>query len=434
MVKRVVGALVGVAMVAEGMRVSKHGSSGSGKTLAGVPVLNYQTAYHGKARTSAAEKEHWIVFAKKGVETKTLEDLCKSSGACERTGHPSQGGVPFFEVYTTEEGLEKVLLEAAGAIDFVEPDGIFRLDDPEPEVEAQSSASWGLDTVGVDDAQFTGEGTHIYVFDTGIRFTHDDFSGRALPGVDYTTAAEEEVCNGNDFECAIDRQGHGTHCAGTAGGDTYGVAPKTTLYAIKTLSDAGDGQWSWTMDGLDWVAVNGESPRVASLSLGGRGVLDSFVTTVDAAVAAGVVVSVAGGNSRADACGFSPAFVPSAITVGSTDRRNRRSGFSNFGSCTDIWAPGSAIVSAGVASDSAQRTLDGTSMACPHVSGGAALLFQEDPGRSPADVLATMLSKAAEGYLTNLMDDDVNLLLWVGEGDAAPPESSCRRRLLCLGR
>jgi len=436
MVKRVAAVLAGVAMVSEGMRVSKQGSSGSGKTLAGVPVLNYQTAYGGQARASAAEKEHWVVFAKKGVESKTLETLCKSSGACEKMGNPSQGGVPFFEVYTTEERLEKVLLGAPDAMEFVEPDGTFELDDPEPAVEAaetRNSASWGLDTVGVDDAQYTGAGTHIYVLHTGVRVTHSDFSGRAFPALD-CTSDELVVCDPSDTNCANDIQGHGTHCAGSAGGTTYGVAPGSSVYGIKVLSDSGSGSFSWSFWALDWMATSGSSPSVASMSLGGRGVLDSMAVAVDAAVAAGIVVSVAGGNSNADACGFSPAFVPSAITVGSTTRRNARSSFSNFGRCTNIWAPGSDIVSAGVNSDTARTTLSGTSMACPHVSGGVALLFEEDGSRSPAKILELLQYKATAGVIRGLRAGDVNYLLWVGEGDAAPPDAACRRRLLCFGR
>ena len=435
MVKRVAGVLAGVAMVSEGMRVSKQGASGSGKTLAGVPVLNYQTAYGGQARSSADEKEHWVVFAKKGVESKTLEELCKSSGACEKTGNPSQGGVPFFEVYTTEERLEKVLSAAPDAMEFVEPDGTFELDDPEVDVEAdenRASASWGLDTVGVDQAEFTGAGTHIYVLDTGVRTTHSDFTGRAFPAVD-CTSNELVECDPTDLNCALDRQGHGTHCAGTAGGDRFGVAPQANVYGIKVLSDRGSGSFSWSFWALDWTATKAQSPRVASMSLGGRGVLDSMAAAVDAAVAAGVVVSVAGGNSNADACGFSPAFAAKAITVGSTTRQNARSSFSNFGRCTNLWAPGSDIISAGVNSDSAQRSLSGTSMACPHVSGGVALLFEEDPTRTPAQILEILQFKAADEFITGLRPDDVNYLLWVGQGDAAPPDAPCRRRLLCWG-
>lgn len=411
MVKRVAGVLAGVAMVSEGMRVSKQGSAGSGKTLGGVPVLNYQTAYGGKARASAGEKEHWVVFAKKGMETKTLEDLCESSGACEKTGHPSEGGVPFFEVYTTEEGLEKVLEEASGAVDFVEPDGTFELDDPVADPTPES-ASWGLDTVGVDGASGDGSGTHIYVLDTGVRVSHNDFSGRAIPALD-CTSDELVECNG-DTSCAGDVQGHGTHCAGTAGGNTFGVARNANIYGVKVLSDSGSGSFSWSFWSLDWMATKGAFPSVASMSLGGRGVLDSMAVAVDSAVNAGIVVSVAGGNSNMDSCGFSPAFVPSAITVGSTTRSNARSSFSNFGSCTNIWAPGSDITSAGVRSDSASARQSGTSMACPHVSGAAALLLQANGNSRPSEILDRLRSNAKSDLISGLRDGDSNLLLWVG--------------------
>merc|ERR1712086_984387 len=97
------------------------------------------------------------------------------------------------------------------------------------------------------------------------------------------------------------------------------------------------------------------------------------------------------------------AFAAKAITVGSTTRQNARSSFSNFGRCTNLWAPGSDIISAGVNSDSAQRSLSGTSMACPHVSGGVALLFEEDPTRTPADILEILQFKAADEFITGLV-------------------------------
>merc|ERR1712187_819279 len=117
---------------------------------------------------------------------------------------------------------------------------------------------------------------------------------------------------------------------------------------------------------------------------------------VDAATNAGVAVIVAGGNSNSDSCRFSPAFVPSAITVGSTTSTDARSSFSNYGSCTNIWAPGSSVVSASHTSDTGSRSLSGTSMACPHVSGAAALVLATDPSKKSSAVLAEMLSTATQ--------------------------------------
>merc|ERR1712050_430080 len=141
---------------------------------------------------------------------------------------------------------------------------------------------------------------------------------------------------------------------------------------------------------------------------------------VDAATNAGVTVVVAGGNSNRDACGFSPAFVPSAITVGSTDSRDRRSSFSNYGACTNIWAPGSSILSAGHRSDSATATFSGTSMACPHVSGAAALVLGADNSKNPAKVLQELLDNAALDTLSDLKAGDTNAMLYVGAGGAPP--------------
>merc|ERR1712087_4629 len=147
------------------------------------------------------------------------------------------------------------------------------------------------------------------------------------------------------------------------------------------------------------------------MSLGGSGTQQAMADAVDAAVNGGVVVVVAGGNSNGDACRFSPAFVPSAITVGSTTSTDARSSFSNYGSCTNIWAPGSSILSAGHTSNSATRTLSGTSMACPHVSGGAALVLQRNPSWTPSRVLGQLQDVAFNNVLSGLFSSDTNKLL-----------------------
>merc|ERR1719225_1023923 len=192
------------------------------------------------------------------------------------------------------------------------------------------------------------------------------------------------------------------------------------ISSVKVLSDSGSGAWSWSYDALDWLAISSVRPAVASMSLGGSGTQQAMKDAVDAAVAAGVVVSVAAGNSNTDACNFSPAFVPSAITVGSTDATDSRSSFSNYGTCVDIWAPGSSVVSLSRTSDSGTRSLSGTSMACPHVSGAAALVLGADPSKNPAKVLQELLDNAALDTISDLKAGDTNAMLYVGAGGAPP--------------
>jgi len=283
-------------------------------------------------------------------------------------------------------------------------------------------SSWGLERIGCETRMGEGEGVHVYVADTGIRHTHVDYGGRAIPTIDLSDPADTVTeCNGA-LDCAKDAQGHGSHCAGTVAGTTYGVAPKATLHSAKVLSDEGTGSWSWSYSALDWIATKGERPAVVSMSLGGAGTQSAMKTAVDAAVAAGVTVVVAGGNENSDACGFSPAFVPSAITVGSTTSTDTRSSFSNYGTCTDIWAPGSAITSCGIGSDTDSATYSGTSMACPHVSGGAAIVLGGNADATPAEVVSSLLDAAQGNAISGLMDGDTNKLLWVSSNPApAPP-------------
>jgi len=281
-----------------------------------------------------------------------------------------------------------------------------------------TSQLWGLQRVAAYTRASQGSGVTVFLTDTGVRHSHQDFGGRVIPTLDMTSGSVVE-CNG-DTSCAADRQGHGTHCAGTAAGAEYGVAPQATIRSVKVLGDDNSGQWSWSYSALNWMATSSIRPAVASMSLGGRGTQNAMKDAVDAATNAGVVVTVAAGNSNADSCNFSPAFVPSAITVGMTTSTDDRSFLSNWGSCTNIWAPGSSILSAGHESDTATATKTGTSMACPHVAGGIMLVLEANPGLNYAKVLEKLHADASTDWIKGLRVGDTNKMLYVGR-DAPPP-------------
>jgi len=418
----------------EGARISRKrdSSAPSTKFIAGVPVLNYQTAYKGVLGEVEDEEQEWVVMVKPGTSDAQIQRMCKMNrNGCNLVGHPA-GGVPFVEMRGTESDLEAVVHSSGGAVKYVEPDSEVSMI---PEIEADvEAATWGLNRIGADQRGRAGAGATVFVLDTGVRVTHQEFANnRAAPALDMTVGSPKE-CNG-DMSCAADRQGHGTHCAGTAAGVSYGVAPSASVRGVKVLSDGGSGSWSWSYYALDWLATNPTRPAVASMSLGGSGTQQAMRDAVDAAVNSGVTVVVAGGNSNSDACYFSPAFVPNAITVGSTTSTDSRSSFSNYGSCTNIWAPGSSVLSAGHRSDTASATFSGTSMACPHVSGAAALVLEADPSKKSAAVLQELLDTAVMNALTGLRSGDTNALLYVGEGGPpptpepvptpAPPPSVC---------
>merc|ERR1719512_360831 len=334
---RCVGPLALLIAAAEGGRIARKRGSDSTKFIAGVPVLNYHTAYGGaRLRKGVAEasfgaleeaEQEWVVMLKPGTTDAQVQKMCKlNKNGCNLAGHPS-GGVPFVKMRGTESDLESILKNRGGIAKYVEPDSeVYMIPEIESDIEA---ATWGLNRVGADQRGRSGSGATVFVLDTGVRVTHNDFNDRAASALDMTSGSPVE-CNG-DLGCAADAQGHGTHCAGTAAGESFGVAPSAMVRSVKVLGDSGSGSWSWSYSALDWLATSQVRPAVASMSLGGSGTQQAMADAVNAAVNAGVVVVVAGGNSNADACGFSPAFVPSAITVGSTTSTDARSSFSNYG-------------------------------------------------------------------------------------------------------
>lgn len=230
----------------------------------------------------------------------------------------------------------------------------------------------------------TASDVTVYVIDTGIRTTHVDFGGRASVGVD-------EVGDGQDGQ---DCNGHGTHVAGTVGGSEYGVAKGVHLVAVRVFDCGGSAPTSQVIAGVNWVTANAVKPAVANMSLGG-GLSTAMNTAVQNSIATGITYVVAAGNADADACAFSPASTPNAITVGATNpTTDGRASYSNYGQCLDIFAPGSFITSDWDTSDTATNTISGTSMAAPHVAGVAALYLATHPTASPSAVRTSLVAGA----------------------------------------
>jgi subtilisin family serine protease len=267
-------------------------------------------------------------------------------------------------------------LQRDSRVAYVEADGI---------ATKQAVKSWGLDRIdqralplnNLYNPTADGSGVKAYIIDTGINKAHTDFGGRVTDGFD----AVDNSLPANDCN------GHGTHVAGTTGGATYGVAKNVSLVSVRVLDCTGSGYWSWVIAGIDYVTGVHQTgqPAVANLSLSGGANL-TVDNAVKRSIAKGVSYSVAAGNSSRDACVYSPARVPAAITVSATDKVDAKPTWANWGNCVDWFAPGYAVTSAWHSSNTAAKTISGTSMASPHVAGAAALYLQKNPTATPQQV------------------------------------------------
>jgi len=281
-------------------------------------------------------------------------------------------------------------LEADPRIDFISPNGRFSV--AQTVQGDQTNPPWGLDRIDQPNLPLNnkysypnqGEGVDVYIVDSGIRGSHQEFGGRVVGG--YTVL--------NDGWGTGDCVGHGTHVAGTVGAATYGVAKKVNLYAIRVAGCSANFTGDSLIAGLNWVAQNADGPSVINMSLGGEpdNAVDAAVRNM---IASGIVVVIASGNYDIDACNVSPARVREAITVNASTNNDARAGDSNWGgACTDIFAPGVDVLSAVMDSDTSSDTFSGTSMAAPHVAGGAALYLAENPDATPAEVADALYRNA----------------------------------------
>ena len=371
---------------------------------------------HG-AGTAAAVKDHYIVVLKSDADARADErvkgQVRARGGRTEREySHALRG----FSAPLPEPALAHLRTDSAVA--YVEADAVISLS------VAQTEATWGLDRIdqrnrpldGIYNYTPTGAGVKAYIIDTGVRTTHQQFAGRATSGFDAVDGGAADDCNG-----------HGTHVAGTVGGSTYGVAKQVSVVAVRVLNCSGNGTNSQVIAGIDWVTGHHQAgqPAVANMSLGGPATT-AIDQAVNNSIADGISYAIAAGNASTNACNSSPARVANAITVGATTSTDARGSYSNYGTCLDLFAPGSLITSGWHTSDTATNTINGTSVATPHVAGVAALYLQGAPTATPATVTSAIVSSTTTGVVTNPGTGSPNRLLYsLLSAPPPPPPPGC---------
>jgi len=272
--------------------------------------------------------------------------------------------------------------------------------------------AWGLDRIDQREAELndtynytlTGAGVSVYVFDSGINSSHEEFTGRIEPGFNVI----------NDAYGTEDCSGHGTHTASLIGGTTYGVAKQVKLIPVRVLNCRSGNLSSATLyTAINWVIEHHQTdvPAIINLSVGMSKSI-AFNEAAQALIADGLIVVGAAGNQNRDACLYSPASEPSVISVGGIDRAALRASYSNYGSCVDIFAPGSDLVGAWFGSTDIYRSSSGTSNAAPIVSGIVALMLQDNPSLTQSQVEERLKTNATRDVLFNIGSGSQNLLAY----------------------
>ncbi|OTA98728.1 hypothetical protein M426DRAFT_69250 [Hypoxylon sp. CI-4A] len=358
-----------------------------------------------KPRGSQLVEGKYIVKLYENSGVSALADTMSAFEAEADHVYDVKGFKGFASALTAEE-LEK--LQSHADVEFIEQDAIMTAYD----YVTQSGAPWGIARLSHKSGSSSsyvydssaGEGTCAYVVDTGIYTAHAEFEGRATFAANYVDSSD------------TDGNGHGTHVAGTIGSKTYGVAKKTSLYAVKVLDSSGSGTTSGVIAGMNYVTKDVATRScpagaVANMSLGG-GSSSSINSAAKAMVSAGVFLAVAAGNDNQNAANSSPASEPTVCTVGATTSADARASYSNYGALVDIFAPGTNILSTWTSGRT--NTISGTSMATPHIAGLGAYLLALEGSKSPAELCSYIASTANSDILSSIPSGTVNKLAFNG--------------------
>jgi subtilisin family serine protease len=330
--------------------------------------------------------------------------------------HTYDAALRGYSVEMTEQ--QAIALSDDRRVKYVEEDGAVDVQ------STQSNATWGISRIdqrtrsAPQDTNYnyntTGAGVSVYVIDTGVLISHPDFGGRAVDAFDvYRDGGDMTRCNG-----------HGTHVAGTIGSNTYGVAKSVMIYSVKVYpcDTSRTGSMSDILSGIDWVTRNAAHPAVANMSMAGA-VSQTLDDAVRSSSATGITYVVSAGNYNDDACRYSPARTPEAITVASTDERDYRSSISNYGACVDIFAPGEFITSLSNHLDSPTFIMSGTSTSSPHIAGVAALFLESNPAATPQQVSDAIVSNGSHDSIVDVGNRSPTLFVYslFMSGGETPP-------------
>ena len=363
-------------------------------------------------------RDHYIVVLNSDTLADQVEpisnDLLSRHGGT--TKHIYKHALRGFSIQLSEAAA--MALSQDPRVQYVQEDGEVTVD------TTQTVTNWGLDRIdqrnlpGDNSYHYanvnTGAGVHVYVVDTGIQNLHTEF--RNANG---STRVLRDYDGVWDFQNGNDCNGHGTFVAGVIGSNTFGVAKRAALHAIRVFGCAGSGSSSTVIGGINWAVANRQLPAVMNLSLAANGIDYALEDAVRNAIASGFTCVVAAGNSNDDAGKISPARVAEAITVGATDNTDSRAYFSNFGPFVDVFAPGADITSAsntdingnGILDDAAEHG-SGTSYAAPFVAGIAARFIEAHPGVGPSVVQGAIKNSATPDLITNPGSCSPNLLAY----------------------